>query len=337
MESQLEPLYTIQANTLTGLGDSFGALGKLTQVLVTVANVVATQAPLGPWHLDVTCKYDDYWLWWKEDHFWWNVDFSGSRSVLEGVLQSAETHCQSFLQSYAPLGQWASVTVPATTAKFQATGGLIQQAIDAGSGVTPAQRQAVLASFADLGRELNATAQPLLALIAVFSQFTEQQDGWQADIVSAKEGFVGEAKQTLASISNFINEQPCSGNAWDQYNSFHSQFNTSAETFASSMTALASATQEADSALDLLIGVIDNFASSIGSAVRQLEQAQGTFVLALEQLHFDDALATWNELAREASQLKPPMGQLDRLVNSFVSAPARGFPWQRAGARIASL
>jgi hypothetical protein len=320
MTTHVEPVYAIPADAVDPLANAFDALGGLTQAIASTLSVVSTEAPLGPWELDVTCTYG--FLGFYTEHYTYDVDFAPPRNYLENVLAEARQQSESFVQSYAPFERWVTVTVPATTTKFQTTGDLVAKAIAAGSGITPTQRSAVLTAVDDLRGDLGASVTQLKSFIETFSQFLEQQDDWQASIAAAEQWYQGQGQQQLTDIGNFINDQHCSGDAWDQLSSFQSQFTTSTGLFSTSMGALLAATRQADDGLALLIGTVDDFATSIGLAIDQLGKAQGeAFVLILLQLHFDVALDTWNRLAEDASHQVPPLLQLAELANQLAAAP----------------
>lgn len=314
-----DSLYAFDQASADELSNGFQTLGGFSQQIVAAGNAI--NAPdLGPWHIQWDCCTKDGWIFGclETTTCWQDVDFSAVRVPLQGVIQGAEAHSQTFLQALSPLHGWVSERVPATTAKFEDLQSALA-AVPQGSPATDDQRRTIVNAFNTLKAGLADGQHDLDDLVSAVGQYINDQDGWQTQIDSTRTSMEASVNDALNRLQETARQSPCPGDGDDQFNQRKAMFQQTVDTINAAVNQLASQTRAADDALALVIGTVSNFANSYGVAVQQLDEARGDdFNAALEQLHFDVSLGSWSQLATSATQQLAPLGLMGEYVTQML-------------------
>ena len=232
-----------------------------------------------------------------------STDFSGPRGRLESLLHNAETHASTFSQSYQPITRWLQ-EIPQVTADFQSADGVIHQVrteIQNGDGPTEYQRTQVHLVLQILHQALETNLSHLHAGTGALTSYLHRQSGDREQAKAAE-------KNLEATWDTVLKEYERTGKTLDlecartqylaQVHSVKANYLTAIGNVRQALTQLEVTSHQAEQGLAHLVAETVSAQNEVRNAIDRIEATQkdqlGSF---LEQLHFDSALHTWEQLA----------------------------------------
>ncbi|MBD2505590.1 hypothetical protein [Anabaena azotica] len=265
-----------------------------------------SQTSLGPWKLDVSCC-TDYFIWCLNTrNFGYRVDYSGSRSNLENVIRRYEQNSREFSNSFSPIGDWFKIALPQFSSQFNAASErilAIQTEIRQGNGSTPEQRAEVTRLLNKLSSNLQEQSNQLKVGMSSLATFLQNQNNYQRIITNVNNGLNPSIQATLSKMQDFVNQQPCRGDADAQFNSIQQQFTNSVQKINNTLITLNTRTQEMDKSISILLGTITNFITKYQLIANQLNATENTQLgSVIQSLHLTVAKQAWEDLAKYAAE-----------------------------------
>ncbi|MGC2400411.1 MAG: hypothetical protein WA510_11530 [Acidobacteriaceae bacterium] len=294
--------------TETALSNSLSTLAQFQASLANSSQIVSN-ASLGPYSISGSCGYD---CWGKlcimNQHWSWQVDFSGTRVPLQQVLQVIQQQYQQFSPTMTSVSTWETSTLPAFSNTFTNAANAIlalnTQIQQNGGTTTQQQRQQIASEFQQIETGIQQSSGALNTAIQALSQYMQQQQAEQTSIASLSQNVQNSIDQEITQTQkNFIPTLHCGqSDATKAISGMENQFNQSFQQIEVSVGSMQTSAQTANQALSLLTGSLISLQSSYSLADQQIQQSQASPVPIIQNLHLDVAEKTWQGLAAYAAQ-----------------------------------
>jgi hypothetical protein len=284
------------------------AVATLSQFPQEINRAIAevSQTSLGPWKLDVTCCSSYFIFCTSERNFQINVNYSGPRSNLENVIRQAEQHSREFSNSFSPIGDWFKIILPQFSSQFNAASAriiAIQTEIRQGNGPTPEQRAEVTGLLNQLSSSLQDQSKELKVGMSSLATFLQKQNDYQRIITDVNNGLNPSIQGTLSKMQDFVNQQPCRGDADAQLTNIQQQFTNSVQKINNTLITLNTRSQEMDKSISILLGTITNFITKYQLIANQLNSTENAQLgSVIQSLHLTIAKQAWEDLAKYTAE-----------------------------------
>jgi len=291
-------------------GPAKDSVAKLSQLNTEIANSRGQISGLffGPAKIDVRCEYQCFigiCLRWAT--FYYNLDFSHWKPSMDSLLASQQQYSLNFNNNFqSQFRAWVG-TVNNINAALQQTSANVTQLQADLPHLDPAtaskRRQDIQNQLTEISRQIDSSSKQVQGLMSQVAAYLQQQNRNQESLAQQKASFATNVNASFQKMKEFIDQQPCSGNAWDQFNGFKGRINGSLDSIDKTLGSLRASASIADQSGSVLIGSMMNMANRMNLVTSQLAKAQtiqGTND-ALSNLHIKVAAQAWQDFATYAA------------------------------------
>ncbi|ADV81865.1 hypothetical protein [Terriglobus saanensis] len=307
-------LLAVSTGSLQTQDYNFGpARDSVTKLSQLDAAIGASRAQLsglffGPGHVDVKCSYSCFiGICLYDRHFTYDVNFASWKPSMDRLLSAQQQSSLSFTSYFQnQFRSWVATVTTINSSLQQASSQVTQLQTDL-PRLDPAtvtqRRQTVQAQLTAISRQIGSSSTQVQGLMSQVAAYLQQQNRNQDILAQQKTSFATNVNQELTKMQQFIDSQPCSGNAWDQFNGFKSRINGSIDSTDKTLSGLRSSAAASDQAGSVLLGSMNNMANRMNLVTTQLAQAQTIQATntALASLHITVAAQAWQDFSNYAS------------------------------------
>jgi hypothetical protein len=273
------------------------ALSRLTQFSNDVRKMrEVARLPLGPYQLETSCSGPLHQF---------PVDFTYTRSALDGVLANIESDAGTFSKSYEPTQAWID-GLPKFSENFDATADRVlgvQTEIKAGRGPTEQQRQVVEEALKGLAADLGTSSKQLQGGTKALAIALQRQSSYGASIQQAIDGADWSAQAALDGLKFATQFVGCKG-VDEKFAEIKGNFSRNIQDISTAFQKVEASSRVAQKGLAVLLGTVVTSQTDLQSVLGQVEAAKndelGSF---LERLHLTSAKRQWEDLAAAVTRL----------------------------------
>jgi len=291
-------------------GPAKDSVAKLSQLSAAIASSRGQISGLffGPGRVNVDCEYQCWiGICLRKANFYYNLDFSAWKPSLDRTLSNQLQNSLNFNNNFQNQFRTWVGTVNTINASLQQTSAKVTQLQSDLPKLDPAtasqRRQDIERQLTGISQQIGSSSTQVQGLMSQVAAYLQQQTRNQAAFAQQKSSFATNVNNEFQKMKQFIDQQPCSGNAWDQFNGFKGRINASLDSTDATIGSLRASAASSDQAGSVLVGSMMNMANRMNLVTSQLAKAQtiqGTNV-ALESLHIKVAAQAWQDFSTYAT------------------------------------
>lgn len=252
---------------------------------------------VGPWTVSVDCSYGSC----NNGHcsYTKSLDFTTSRKQLLAALADINQYSIQFLGSLR-----TELQVLHNTATLILTE--LQTLIPEISNPQFANKYIILLQLNNISTQLSQNANDLVSGNQSFAQFGTKLHALINNLSTMKNGMEQDINNALQNIRQYINSQPCGGESANaQLNANQKLFNNSFNTINQSFDTLYGQCQNAENAVNILIGTFATFITQWNTAIQNIAKTTDAlgYNTAIANLDAHVALLQWTDFSNEIDQI----------------------------------
>jgi hypothetical protein len=255
---------------------------------------------LGPYALSVSCSTGLFGIY--QHSYNGSVDFSRSREALQNVLQGAAEQSTNFNPLNQELSAWFGGGLQIISSRMAELRAVSKQVLAASGEMVVLLRDELVVGINQMLTMLGQTSQQLGVINGRFAGFMQQIDGYNSKLTDIETNLQDEFNHVRESVSDDINGWACgSDDGQGQLKSWQVTFTSATTVITSNLKTLGAYTDQANTCLAQIIGVVNNAITAFQPVAAELGQAANEDVSKfVEALHLDTAADLWANLAASA-------------------------------------